>query len=350
MPPSSPVSPRADNSAADATPPPGRSVAIDALRGIAIVAMVFVDVPGRYADTPVQFRHASWSGLRLADFVFPCFLLAAGAALGLTAPGSTGNRAPITTLARRAIRLFAIGVVLVAVEQRAIGFESGTLQLIAVAWLIGALAMRLDAPKRLVLCGAIIVGSVLIHLGGWTSSGPEAWFDTRIFGERSDLGILCMVWASVAVILASVAAEQTRTLDTWHKVRTLVAYAAVVGAVGGLGAIAGIPVIKRMWTPSYVLITVAGCFVLWAVLEALLARPRRWSEPLVALGRNALVVYVAMSLIGSLVPQPWTDWFVDSIGRATTYAGASLIWSTIVIVVLSISAMVLNRRQIVIRI
>ena len=317
--------------------------------------MIFVDVPGRYADSPVLFRHASWSGVRLADFVLPCFLIASGAALGFTAPGSAApgiraNRTPLKTLAWRSFRLFAIGLVLVSIEDRRIGFESGTLQLIAVAWLIGAVAMRLDRTKRLVLCGVLMIGSTLGHLGGWSPNGPEAWFDSRIFGERSDLGLLCMVWASVAVILASVAAEQTRALETWHKVRTLIAYAAVVGAVGGLAAIAGIPVINAIWTPSYLLISVAGCMVVWAALEALLPRPRRWSEPLVALGRNALVVYVAVSLISSLVPDSLTDGFVDSIGRATTDVGASHIWSAIIVVLLAISAMALNRREIVIRV
>ena len=325
--------------------PSKRSAAVDALRGIAIVALVFVAVPGRGSASPLQLRNVLWNGLHVADFVFPCFLVAAGAALGLTK-----KHAAVTTAAWRSIRLFAIGVVLVAVETAEIGIESGPLQLLAVAWFLGALAMRLDPTKRLVLAGALLTASVLVHLGGWTATGADRWVDTPIFGERSDLGLLCMLWSSVAVILASVVAEQIRPMVVAARVRTLLFHAAVLGSIGGLAAIAGVPVVMRLWTPSYVLITVAGCFALWAVLELVLREPHRWAIPLLAVGRNALVIYVVMSLIGSLVPADWTDAFVDGIGSGIGVTGASLAYSAVLTTLLVVVAEAMRRRSIVVRI
>ena len=114
--------------------------------------------------------------------------------------------------------------------------------------------------------------------------------------------------------------------------------------------VAGVPAVKRLWTPSYVLVTVAGCFVLWALLEVVTAREPRWANPLVALGRNALVTYVAMSLIGSLVPETWTNAFVDWFGNVISPTAASLLYSCLVVLVLGTAAELLRRRKIVIRI
>ena len=65
------------------------------------------------------------------------------------------------------------------------------------------------------------------------------------------------------------------------------------------------PIVKRIWTPSWVLFS--GAWVVWmlaalyAVIE--LAGYRRWSKPLVFVGMNPIAIYVISYLFASWI---WT--------------------------------------------
>ncbi len=59
---------------------PPRFYALDAFRGLTIALMVFVNWPGNWY-LPGAFGHSEWSGLTLADTVFPGFLVAMGTAM-----------------------------------------------------------------------------------------------------------------------------------------------------------------------------------------------------------------------------------------------------------------------------
>src|SRR2546423_15565506 len=90
---------------------PSRIEALDALRGLAIALMIFVNNPGDHDAMPSQFVHAEWHGLRLAELVFPLFLFSAGVSLAI----SRRSGAPLPML-RRAALLVLIGCVLVSVK------------------------------------------------------------------------------------------------------------------------------------------------------------------------------------------------------------------------------------------
>jgi predicted acyltransferase len=317
-------------------------MAVDVLRGIAIVMMVLVDVPGDAGHTPAQLRHVAWAGLHVADFVFPAFLVAAGAALGLA-------RRPVAVRSAlwRASRLFAIGLALVAIKYEHLGFESGTLQLIAVAWLVGALAMRLSPRRRLLVAIGLLGALVALHWGNWTDHGIDGLVDAPIFGERSDLGLLGMISASTAVMLASAAAQLLRGRDAFRRAEGLLWSGLVMMTAGGLLAVVEVPPIKRVWSPTYVLVTVGAVFVVWAALECVFVTDRRRALPLVALGRNALVVYVAMTLIGALMPDGVPPAFVSWAATFGGTAAASMLYSALVALALTVGAELLRRRDVV---
>ncbi len=87
--------------------------AVDALRGLLVVLMVFVDECGDAHRAWVG--HAAWDGLHLADLVVPGFLVLVGASLALDRARALGPR-----LARGA-RLVALGLALQGAER---GFEA----------------------------------------------------------------------------------------------------------------------------------------------------------------------------------------------------------------------------------
>src|SRR5678815_5113177 len=61
-----------------------RIEALDALRGLAIALMIFVNNPGDHDAMPSQFVHSDWHGFRIAELVFPLFLFSAGISMALS--------------------------------------------------------------------------------------------------------------------------------------------------------------------------------------------------------------------------------------------------------------------------
>src|SRR6266481_3066209 len=78
--------------------------ALDVFRGVTIAAMILVSTPGSWESVYPWLEHAPWNGCTLADLVFPFLLFAMGAAV------------PFALARRRGIPLFALGLVLNAIE------------------------------------------------------------------------------------------------------------------------------------------------------------------------------------------------------------------------------------------
>jgi predicted acyltransferase len=57
-----------------------RWIALDALRGLTIGAMILVNNPGDWGHIYAPLRHAPWHGCTLADLVFPSCLFVVGVA------------------------------------------------------------------------------------------------------------------------------------------------------------------------------------------------------------------------------------------------------------------------------
>src|SRR6266567_781387 len=107
-----------------------RLLGLDALRGLAIVGMLLVDNRGSQA-MPSQFIHSTWNGLRIADVVFPVFLFAVG--LSMEMSSRTANPRAVVV---RALKLAALGCVLVAAVSHHLALSAGVLQHIAAAYVL----------------------------------------------------------------------------------------------------------------------------------------------------------------------------------------------------------------------
>jgi predicted acyltransferase len=90
---------------------------LDVFRGLSIAAMILVSTPGTWNAVYAQLDHALWNGWTLTDLVFPFLLFAMGAAV----PFALGRRRAAARrvgwhIVRRALILFALGLVLNAIE------------------------------------------------------------------------------------------------------------------------------------------------------------------------------------------------------------------------------------------
>jgi len=80
-----------------------------------------------------------------------------------------------------------------------------------------------------------------------------------------------------------------------QKLLSLAATGALCLALGyGLGAVGVCPIVKRIWTPTFVLVSGGWCLLTLALLYQLIDAWRvcRWAFPLIVIGTNSIAIYV----------------------------------------------------------
>lgn len=318
-----------------------RDRSLDVFRGATVALMILVNNPGDWGHLYGPLAHASWHGWTLTDLVFPFFLFAVGHTLALTMPVSTaidGKQFWLKWLRRTSI-IFGIGLLLNAapfvawtssgsLEVRNLDAlrVMGVLQRIALCWAIAALVVRAGGVR------AAWVTSVILLIGYWVAcltfangSDPyslEGFFGTNL--DRSILGVahlyqgegvpfdpegLASTLPAIAQVLLGYSTGQwmiSRTHRTW--VLTKLIGGALVLTIAGLILAAAIPINKKIWTPSYVLLTTGFALAVLSLLVEIVVR-RQWSfRPLEvgwraceAFGRNALFIFALSGLLPGML-------------------------------------------------
>ena len=313
--------------------PTERLLSIDALRGFDMFWIIGGDRLGRalgkWSGTPAgnvvreQLEHVSWEGFRFYDLIFPLFLFLVGTVL----PFSLGkippedHKAAYRRIARRTIFLFALGLLSNGIFQ----FDwaelriTGVLQRIAICYGIGAVIF-LNSSTR-----GVIITLVMILLGYWAvmtyipAPGETAgdlskekslagWVDRHYlpgkikqayYGFGDNEGLLSTIPAVGTVLLGVLAGSWLRTSRRpWTKVAGLAAAGAVcLGA--GIAWGHSFPIIKNLWTSSFVLVAGGLSILLLALFYAVIdvLGFRRWAFFFVVIGVNAITIYVARSFI-----------------------------------------------------
>jgi predicted acyltransferase len=277
--------------------PPKRVVALDVVRGVAIVGMLLVNNSGDPSATPTELAHSPWHGLTVADLVFPLFLFAVGVAMPMSK--TTGS---LRQVLRRCALLFVIGSLLVSAKHRHLGPSTGVLQHIAGAYLLCWALLRL--PRRwqpLVALGTLgVVWAAYELVGSYgDTTSIAARVDTAVLGGFAPEGPHNLPTSMVSVFLGVVAGRIfTRYGDEERRMLRLLVLGGALMAAGAALAWSGVPVNKALWTPSYVLVTSGIAVGALAVAYQLVDRfgHLRAARPLVVMGANAIAVYIVTSL------------------------------------------------------
>src|SRR5437868_4090508 len=96
---------------------PARLESLDVFRGMAIAAMILVSTPGTWEAVYTPLDHAAWHGWTPTDLVFPFLLFAMGAAVPFALARRRGTPRRVRQhVVRRAVVLFALGLILNAIE------------------------------------------------------------------------------------------------------------------------------------------------------------------------------------------------------------------------------------------
>ncbi len=342
-------------SAASATRLAGRVASMDAYRGLVMLLMmgevlefsrVSRALPGNgfWALLAYHQTHVEWVGCILHDMIQPSFSFLVGVAL----PFSLARRATEGQPQwHRTLHAFwrALVLILLGVFLRSIGrgqtywtFEDTLTQIGLGYGFLYLLALR-SARVQWAALAVILVGYwlafALYPLPGanfdWAQAGMQpdwvhnltgfaahwnkntnlawavdTWFMnlfprehpfTNNSGGYSTLSFIPTLGTMILGLLAGNVLRSTRT--PMGKVRWL-ATAGIVGLGAGLllGAAGICPIVKRIWTPSWVLYGGGWCFLLLAGFYLIMdmGKFRSWAFPLTVVGMNSIAAYMIAHL------------------------------------------------------
>ncbi|WP_269713769.1 acyltransferase family protein [Caulobacter sp. NIBR2454] len=296
----------------------GRLVSLDVLRGLTVIGMILVN-SAAYVHYVNGFEaypalmHAEWAGFTLADAVFPAFLFMVGVSIPMAAQGRPASAPAILA---RAGRLILVGLLLSNMywlaDLETYQFRPfGVLQRIGLVYAaVALLFMATGWRTRAIIAGAILVLYWPLCLIGspdgtatdlWARGYNFAvWFDRAVLGQHAFVkgaagydpeGILSTLPAIAQGLIGCLVGE-------WLLKRPertgVLALAGAAMTLLGLAWGFAFPVIKDIWSSSYVLLSSGLTLLVLAALHVRLDGReigRGWNVA-TAFGMNAIAAYV----------------------------------------------------------
>ena len=316
-----------------------RVVSIDALRGLNIFCVIGLDgvmwglaemsqgkgtvVSATGSFIGDQFTHVDWEGLRFYDFIFPLFIFITGVSIVLSLPrlvAREGKTKAHLRVLRRSLLLYVMGVVAYAkIGQHGVDVRLlGVLQRIALCYLFTSL-MFLSFDLR-----GLIAALVFLLIGYWAlmtfipvpgigtgSFAPDAnlanWLDYnylpgRLWEVTRDpegmLSTLPAIGTCLLGVFAGLFLSNIR-LSKRQKTFWLIAFGGLLITVGYLWALP-FPIIKAIWTSSYVLVTAGYSAILLGAMHQIIDvwGWQRWATAFIWIGANAIALYFLNEVVG----------------------------------------------------
>ena len=314
-----------------------RLVSLDVVRGIAMFWIIgaadLLDAVRNIGDSEATksvadfLAHKAWEGFHFEDLGLPLFIFIVGISTVLSTTKTirqSGRNEAVRRILRRAIVLFLLGIIYNG------GFSTpfrdirllGVLQRIALCYLFAALLFCYVSQRTIVaVCAMLLLGywalMTFVPVPGVGRANfaegknlanhiDKQYLPLKKYdGDHDPEGLLSTMPAIASCLLGVFAGMllKNNTVSDQTKVFYL-AGAGVAGvALGSLWALQ-FPVIKKIWTSSFVL--VAGGYSALAVALACqvidLWKYQRWAQPFVWIGMNSLTIFLAAKLIdfGSL--------------------------------------------------
>ncbi len=309
-----------------------RVASIDALRGfdmfwitggeVIIHALHKMD-PGPTTNLlNVEFEHVQWAGFHFYDLIFPLFLFVVGVVL----PFSLGKRleagADRGQLYRHIVKRLAVLFALGLVYNGLLNFNfhdlriAGVLQRIALCYFFAALIVMNTKIRGQVafFAGILLVYWVVMMLvpvpgagaGVLTPQGNLASFIDRhllphpycCFAQGDNEGILSTFPAIGTTLMGVLAGHWLRSRRAPNRKILGLALAGVVSLLIGYVWSFNFPIIKNLWTSTFVLYAGGWSLLLLALFYWIIDVQgyRRWSFFFTVIGVNAITIYLVYHL------------------------------------------------------
>jgi predicted acyltransferase len=310
-----------------------RIASIDALRGFdmfwitggeEIIHALHKMSPGPATDLlNVEFQHVSWAGFHFYDLIFPLFLFVVGLVLPFSLSKhleeeGAGRGQVYRRIVRRLVVLFVLGLVYNGLLD--FNFHhlriAGVLQRIAICYFFSALiVMNTKVRGQVAFFAGILVAYWLIMklvpvpgvgAGVITPDGNLASYIDRhllprpycCFAQGDNEGILSTFPAIATTLLGVLAGQWLRTSHTPNRKTLGLALAGVASLLIGFLWSFNFPIIKNIWTSSFVLFAGGWSLLLLALFYWIIDVKgyRRWAFFFTVIGVNAITIYLASHL------------------------------------------------------
>jgi Uncharacterized conserved protein len=358
----------------------GRIVSIDVFRGLTIAAMILVNYPGAYGHSYAPLEHARWAGVTPTDFIFPFFIFIMGISIVLSFTKQLRSEKPRKELIKRIIVrsfiLYWIGFFLHFLPDLFVVRVDwfGVLQRIALVYLASSLLFLFTSRKAQLTILTLTLAVYWITLcfistpefpAGTIEPGQNfaSWFDRLLFSPEM-LGKkgwnsegLYSTFPSVATCLIGMLVGR-HIINEEKKTEEKVVHFFIAGIICVLlGMVWGLqfPIIKKIWTSSYVLYTTGWALLLLATSIWFIDIKGFRNNPVarigIIFGSNAIALYVAADMFETLYKHTHIHDLVYNglINYGLIDKMASLIWALISVISCFLVAYFLYRKRIFIK-
>lgn len=333
---------------------PARLVSLDAYRGgimllMASGGLALPAVAKHFPDDPLwrflafNTDHVPWVGCSLWDLIQPSFMFMVGVAMPYSIASRRARGDSETKIAAhvvyRALFLVLLAIFLTSNWSKQTEFVfTNVLAQIGLGYAFLYLLLDRGPRVQLAALAGILVGYWLLFLlwplpgadfdyqaVGWddnwqglpgffahwnkntnAAAAFDVWF-LNLFPcakpfvfNKGGYQTLNFVPSLGTMILGLMAGEMLRTPQSkWHKLGWLLVAGAVCLALGWLAGELVCPIVKRIWTPSWVLYSAGWTFAMLAGFFWLIDIQgwRRWAFPLVVVGMNSIAMYCMAQLM-----------------------------------------------------
>lgn len=268
------------------------------------------------AGITYELNHSAWQGLRYYDCIWPSFMLM----VGVSVPFAIARRSQTQTdtqmllhAIRRAVILFLLGSLreTVSLGSPFLTELSSALQPIAVAYLVAFLLARKGPWVQGFVGGGLLAAyGLLLALVPPLSAASTHYvlnanlvtdLDLRLLGRAHPEGwgtVISTIPTISTTILGLMIGEVLRSARPAQTKLRILAATGVGGLALGYFLALFVPVVMKMWTVSYGILTAAwACLILASFYWVIDVRGwRKWSFPFAVIGMNALAAYLAGTL------------------------------------------------------
>lgn len=308
-----------------------RVISVDALRGFDMFWIMGGDLAFKGIDNifhnkisgfiKEQMDHVEWFGFHFYDIIMPLFLFLVGVSMVYSYRKRLSTATSDNPIWRHTIKriliLWFLGMLvqgnLLTYDINHIDFYTNTLQAIASGYLIATIFIlylpvraQIGATTGLMLAYWAILA--LIPIGGSTIHAYDPEGNVAMFVEKTVMGQF-IGWGTYTWIVSTLNFGATVMLGVFagyimqsdqKKMKKFWSYVILGISLIVIALIWNIwhPIIKKIWTSSFVLFSGGICILLLAVFYLIIDvwEIRKWARWLIILGSNAIFGYVAWHL------------------------------------------------------
>lgn len=364
-----------------------RFQALDVFRGLTLCFMIIVNTSGNGATTYPMLKHAGWNGFTPTDLVFPSFLFAVGNAMSFVMKKWENKSVNdvLYIIFKRTFIIFLLGFLMywfpffsLDKSRHIISFPFsdtrifGVLQRIALCYCFASLLIYFLKPKAtLIICGIVLLlyWIVMKRFGDLTMTGnPERKIDLFLLGEKhmyhgeglafDPEGLLSTFPAITNVVAGYVAGQFVQLKGKTYEglVKLMLTGFALFAIAYCWNTV--FPVNKKIWTSSFVLLTIGlDCLILASVIYLIDFRNYKTGVKFFEVfGKNPLIIYLLSELLVTVLfmisinGKPLYTWIYQNIFQwMGDYFGA-FIFSVMYMLLCWSVAYLMNKKKIYIRV